>query len=640
MLDAASAALAVAGYRRGAHSIVQSDARDQGFVHMLHALSLRQLGRPEEALEVSSRAVDAFRSAPGGEDDLAGQLRQQAELLLGLDRQDEAVAALREAVRLRGPAGPAANEEQLRPLLDPLVLTLCRLGRFAEARPYARQETELLGRSAGTAPETARPYLVALGRYAQVLEACQDAGEALALCARAEAFVAGLPAAARDELTAERALVAETRAQAHSALVDGPAGVAAWQEAAELWQRLDAPHQGLVPAVRQVMALNNAAVGHQALGHHDRALRLIREAVELALGDRGEPVLRDRPELYEAVHATYVGYLARGGRAEDTLREAERLRDRPRPSATPLPVHFANSLREASLALAATGRLALATRASGLAVATLETLALSSADPYLPTMLAAVLVDHAANLAQTGAAADGAETADRAVDLWRRLAATEPEARINLAQALGNRASCLHVLGRHAEAAGAAGEASDLVRAEMREEQRLLPLLADLLSQRATCHAESGDLTAAADARDEEAAIRYRLWRTDPSAGPGAARALAELSAHFEETGHLREAVSAAKAACGIHHELYGPEPGEHWREVVFALARAGTALLKSGAAAEAVAPFVRCLALYLRAGDMDQAAACRSAIDIAHAMDPAGVAAEWRRMVGADFPK
>ncbi|MCZ0988313.1 hypothetical protein O1M54_26140 [Streptomyces diastatochromogenes] len=172
------------------------------------------------------------------------------------------------------------------------------------------------------------------------------------------------------------------------------------------------------------------------------------------------------------------------------------------------------------------------------------------------------------------------------------------------------------------------------------EEQRLLPLLADLLSQRATCHAESGDHTAAADARDEEAAIRYRLWRTDPSAGPGAARALAELSAHFEETGHLREAVSAAKAACDIHHELYGPEPGEHWREVVFALARAGTTLLKSGAAAEAVAPFVRCLALYLRAGDMDQAAACRSAIDIAHAMDPAGVAAEWRRMVGADFPK
>ncbi|MGP4088808.1 tetratricopeptide repeat protein [Streptomyces sp. KR55] len=640
--DEASAALSVAGYRRGAHGIVRSDARQRGFAHMLHAMSLTQLGRREEALDVCTQAVEAFRSAPGSEAELAMQLDQQAQLLLGLGRQDEAVDALCEAVRLRTPTGPATDEEQLRPLLDRLVLTLCRLGRFTQARPYARQETDLLRRQAGagTDPEAARRYLIALGRYAQVLEGSADPVEALACCTRAEAFLTGLPAEVRDELIAERALLADTKAQVHSALHDRPVEVATWLEAADLWQRLSSPYQGLDPTERAVMALNNAAVGHTALGHHSTALGLIRDAVELALGERGEPVRRDRPELYEQVHATYVGYLAFGeDRAEDALREAERLRARPRPSGTPLPSHFALSLRQVSVALAATGRLALAKRASGLALDTLQALTPSPDDPNLPLILATVLVAHSANLAETDEPAEGAEAAARAADILRRASATEPGLRISLAQSLFNRSSCLHLIGRHADAAEALNEATGIAREQARGDRQLLPMLADMLNQQATCHSETGDHAAAADARSEEATIRYELWRTDPSAGPRAARALADLSTNLQDTGRLPDALSAAKAALGIYHELYGYDPGEHWREVVHALTRCGTALLKSGAAADAVAPFAHALAMCLEEGAMDLAAACRSAIDTAHAMDPAGAAAEWRRLVGSDLP-
>lgn len=639
-LDEASAALSVAGYRRGAHPLVRNDDRQRGFAHMLHAMSLTQLGRREEALDVCTQAVDAFRSAPGSEAELAMQLDQQAGLLHALGRDAEAVDALCEAVRLRGPTGPAADEEQLRPLLDRLVLTLCRLGRFAQARPYARQETDLLRRQAeaGTDVETARRYVIALGRYAQVLEKSADPLEALACCTRAEAFLTGSPAEVGDELIAERALLADTKAQIHGALGDRPAEVAAWLEAARLWQRLDSPYQGLVPAIRAVMGLNNAAVGHQALGHRSMALVVIRAAVELALGERGEPVRRDRPELYERVHATYVGYLAGEGRAEDALREAERLRDRPRPSGTALPAHFALSLREVSLAFAATGRLSEATRASGLAVDTLQGLTPSPDDPNLPLMLAAVLVDHSANLAETGEPAVGAEAAARAADIWRRACTAQPRLRVNLAQSLGNRSMCLHLLGRHADAAEALAEATDIVREAAREDRQLVPMLADMLTQRATCHSEAGDHAAAADARREEVAIQYELWRTDPSAGPRAARGLADLSTHLQDSGRLTDAVSAAKEALGIYHHLYGYDPGEHWREVVHALTRCGMALLRSGAAAEAVAPLANALAMCLKEDAMDLAAACSRAIDTAHAMDPVGAGAEWRRLVGSDL--
>lgn len=636
-LDQASAALSVAGYRRGAQTQVRNDARQQGFAYMLHAINLTQLGRGEEALNVCSQAVDAFRSAPGSEAELAVQLDQQARLLLELGRLDEAVDPLCEAVRLRGTTGRAADEVQLRSLLDTLVLTLCRLHRFTQARPYARQETDLLRRQADAGPDqdAARRYVISLGRYAQVLEGSADPAGALACCTRAEAFLTGLPSGICDELIAERALLADTKAQVHGTVNDRSAEVAAWLEAAALWQRLDSPYQHLVPAVRAVMALNNAAVGNRALGRHDRARGLIHDAVELALGEWGAPVRRDRPELYEQVHATYVGYLVGDGRAEQAVREAERLHARPSPSRVPLPGHFANSLREAALALVEAGHLDRATDAGRIAVAALDALVSHSDGPDLPLLLAATLSDLAANLAETGAPAEGTEAAARAADLWRRACTGRPELRTNLAQALSNQAACLSLSARDAEAARVYAETADVLREVTRHSPQYLPMLADMLAGEAGSHAGTGDHAAGARARAEEIELRRTLGESDPSMLPRQAAALSELSKSFQQSGRFAEAVAAARESIGLYHHLYGYAPGSHRPEVARALAVCGTALLKNGEAAAAVAPYVHAMAMSLEVGDMELAAACRSGIGLAQAMDPVGAGDEWTRLTG-----
>ncbi|MGP4085678.1 hypothetical protein ACTWQJ_13910, partial [Streptomyces sp. KR55] len=631
VLDEASAALEVAGHRRNAHAFAGRDERQQGFVHMMHSLSLSQLGRPEEALELSVRAAECFRSAPGSEAELAMELHRQARLLLELGRNDGAVEVLREEVRLR-----TADEPALRTALDVLILTLCRAGRFAEARPYARQEIELLGRSAtGDDPGTARSYLISLGRYLEILCDTGDLAEAPDCCTRAETFLTRLPASVLDELAAERALFADARARALSDAGDQAGGVAAWLESAELWQRLDGPYQQYDPVVRAVMGLNNAGVGHAALGDRAAAVAVLREALELALGERGEPLRRTRPELYEQVHATCVGYLVGVGRLEDALREAERLWDRPAPSSTPLPPHFANSLRETALAFARRRRLGEATRASRIAVGTLEALDPPADDHHLSLLLATTLADHAANLAETGEHTEGAETAARAVRIWRRLCAGQPGLRINWATALANQAMCLHLDARHTDAAHAFGQAAQVLREVTRDSPQDRPMLADMLASQGACHSEAGDHTAAALARTEEAMLRSELWETDPSTGPRVARAHTELALVLQKIDRLPEALAAAKQALGIYHHLYGSEPGGNWPEVARALMVCGTTLLKSGRAAEAVAPFLNACSMALAGGDRDMADSCQSAIDLARAVDPAGVSAEMRRLLG-----
>jgi tetratricopeptide (TPR) repeat protein len=645
VLDNASAALQVAGYRRGAHSLVASNPREQGFVHMMHSLTLSQLGRTDEALEVCARAVDSFRRAPDSEATLAMELHRLAGLLLARSRDAEAIEALRETVELCESLNPADTVHTLPPALDELIMALIRIGRTARARPYALRETELL-RWLVTGPERHPPasYVRALGRYAEILadeSADENAlAEALACCSRAEQFIAGLPPATLDELTGDRALLAGVRARLLSDSGDRVGAVTAWLEGAALWQRLDGRHGDNHPIVRTVINLNNAAVENAKLGNETRALVLIREATELALSERGQPVRHERPELYEKVHATYVGYLVNGGRMEDALREAESLCGRPAPSTTPLPPSFAKSLYQAAQALAEEGRLAESTRASRLAVETLRALAPSAHDRDLSFLFAATLVVHSANLAETGEGAEGAEAAAQAATIWRRLSAGHPGVRINLASALANQAECLRVQDRHADAARAFAEAAQALR-ELPASPQHRQMLAHMLGGQAHCRFAAGHYEAAAEARAEELQIRYELWKTDPSAGSELVRAQIELAAALERLDHrLPDAITAAELALDIMPTVYGPRPDQSRRpEVTRTLMILGMALLKSNRPTAAVAPFVNATAMALDAGDMDQAATCRSAIDVARAMDPDGVAAEWRRLFGTAMP-
>jgi tetratricopeptide (TPR) repeat protein len=591
VLDAASAALEVAGYRRGAHPFVHGDVRQQGFAASMHSLSLSQLGRYEEALEVGAQAVERFRSVPGGTEQLVHQIHQQGELHLKLGQHAKAAEAMCEEADL------------LRP---------------AEAAP---------------ARDQAQSYVQALGRAAETLDTTGKFAEALERCVRAEQFLTGLPAG---ELAGDRALLAGVRAHILANMGDDAGSIAAWLDSAARWQRIDGPYQDQDPAAREVMSLNNAAVGYEKLGRHDLAVGVLSHAVELALSERGESVRRDRPELYEQVHATYVGYLIGVGDAERALREAERLWEHPVASSTPLPLSFANSLREVSLALAGAGRVAEATRASRMAVATLQATELSP--EHLP-LLATTLADHTANLAETGAGSEGAVAGAQATEAWRRVCAMDARWRINLVTALANQAECLRLDARPGEAAQVFAEAAGILREVTQGSSQERSMLTNLLRGQASCHFQTGNHEAAARVRTEQIELLRDWGETDPSAGAALATAYTELAISNEKLGHLPGALAAAEQAVGILHHLYGPEPGPRWQEVARALLVYGKILVLLDQPVVAVAPLVKAMAIAVRAGDLDFAASCRAGVDFAGFVDPAGVAAEWRRLTGTDYP-
>ena len=635
-LDAASAALEIAGYRRGTHTMAANDARQQGFVHMLHSLTAAQLGRHEEALELSARAIQCFRSAPEAEQDLTDELHRQAELLLTLGRDAEAVAALREEVALRTTSRP----DRLSPALDMLIDALYRTGQLVEAGRCAQQETELLRpRSPAPTLDNARSYAHALGRYVEILADMGDHASALDHSTRAEDFLASLSTSTAESLGGHRAMLADVRARILADVGDVAGSVAAWQESAAAWQRIEGPHLGQDPVVRAVGSLNNAAVGYADLGDHAHALEAIRAAVELALGEQGESLRRNHPDRYELVHATYVGYLVRAGRAADALREAERLCGRPFPSATPLPPSFANSMREASLALAQAGRPADAVRASRIAVATLRAADASEHDQNFSILLAATLADHSANLAETGGVVEGAQAGAQAADVWRQVCATQPQLRINLVTALANQAECLRLDTRYADAGDVFTEAARELRAVPGDGTEHRAMLAQLLNGAAHCRFAIKDYQSAAQARSEEVAARIALWHTDPSAGPALATAYAELGVACEQIGRFPDALAAAEQALGIFQHVYGEEMGAGWWEAIRALLVRGSVLFQTDQPVAAVAPFAQGLAAALRHGDNDMAHSCQAGLFLAHNADPVGVTAEWRRLTGLPFP-
>ncbi|WP_342215102.1 serine protease [Nocardia abscessus] len=627
LLDAPAAALFVAGYRRNAVPLRAGDKRQQGFEYSIQSHALTLLGRATEACQISELAAECFRSAPDCRGELAHELHRQAELLIRQGRNADAIDRWRDEVRVLTALDDC---ERLPTTLDLLISELCRTDQVSTALPFAQQETELLQRlDTGSDPTWQRAHIRSLLRHGQILRHEGAFTAALSSCAQAEDIIArlGHPAS----LSGEEACLTELRAEMLSKQGNSAASVAAWLAAASLWNARDEPFdKGPAPVVREVQCLNNAAVGREALGDHGEAATLTSRAVELALSERGEPVLRQRLELYEQVHATHIGYLVHAGQVAEALREAQRLWHRPKRSTSPLPPHFANSLRAVGLQLATEKRPAEAVEATRIAVAALHALDWSGSEPELSWLLAGTLTDHSANLLETGDVTEAAETAAHAAAVWRRVCAQHPEHRINLFGALANQAEALRAGQRYAESVRIFGEAADILR-EFAGHRREL---ARMLDGQAYCEFAQGDNQAAARTRAEQIDVYARLWQSDPSIARDLAKAEAELAVALNLLDRVPEALAAAGHAAQLFQDLHGNDPGPDWQYFARALMVYGTAQLKSGAAVAAVAPLARAMAVALQQGDMDLAAGCRSGVDLARTMDPAGVDAEWDRLM------
>lgn len=604
LLDAASAALIMAGYRRGVDNIVASDdERSRGLAYMVRSMNVAQLGRYEEALEISALAVRSFRSAPDAADQLRMELSRQAALLLALNRDAEAAEALRESVALRAgeDRDTAEHRETLADDLDKLIAALCRTGQFAEAVGYARQETGLRRpESPAPAQKTAQAYVHSLGRCAELLESTGDYRAALDYCGQAEEFLSTLPRGTAEALGGDRAMLAGIRASALSASGNPARSAAAWEESAAAWRGLDGSPLGADPGSREVSCLNNAAVQLHRHGDLGRALEDIHAAVEVALGDRGESLLRDRPDRYQEVHATYAGYLVQAGDPVRGLAEAERLSEwtATAPGARGLPVSCAIAMAEAAPALVRGGHPAEAARASDIAVAALGEQVGSDDDLNVFVHVAAKLTDVAVDLAESESYAAGARVAADAAKTWRLISVGAPQAWINMVRSLANQAECLRASEQYEQAIAIYAEAAGELRRSPDDNSGL----ADMLLQ-------------------------------------GKAKAYTGLAMQLRQHRSPTDALDAAERALDVFARLHRQNPGSDWDYVVRAYMVTGATLLEQGEPVPAAGALIHAMAHALQHNARDLADACYGGIQGAHMVDPSGVAAIWQRMVGSPYP-
>ncbi|MER5616861.1 hypothetical protein [Streptomyces sp. NPDC002215] len=271
-MDPAAAALQVAGLRRGAHPMVRRSALDEAFAHGQFAFLLSQMGREEEALEESARALACHRSVPGAREHLANHLHAHAEQLRRLRQNAEAAECLQEEVELRGSA--EGLPFQLPLAYEALVEALLAAGRTEHARAYAERAAALLRPQARVpSREQAQWYTRALSGQADALAADGAVDQALDCCARAEDFLDTLPAATAVALAGER-LALSTRWAEPTVAAGGREGVAArWRVAAEHWLRADGPYRDRDPMAQAAICLVNTSVGHSAAGGRARGRR-------------------------------------------------------------------------------------------------------------------------------------------------------------------------------------------------------------------------------------------------------------------------------------------------------------------------------------------------------------------------------
>jgi tetratricopeptide (TPR) repeat protein len=177
--------------------------------------------------------------------------------------------------------------------------------------------------------------------------------------------------------------------------------------------------------------------------------------------------------------------------------------------------------------------------------------------------LALSVAQLSAQLLYVGRRGEAAAAAQRAVELWRELAADGPVEQASLASSLSILGERLQRIERLGDGVAATAEAVSLMRPlAQAEPARYEPRLRDALMQHGYALERVAEHASAVDVFRESIAIERRLAELNPATFlPGLASSLAGMSVSLRETGAWAEALSAATEAVEIQRSLVATSP-------------------------------------------------------------------------------
>ncbi|WP_336047738.1 hypothetical protein [Streptomyces sp. CA2R101] len=265
---------------------------------------------------------------------------------------------------------------------------------------------------------------------------------------------------------------------------------------------------------------------------------------------------------------------------------------------------LAHVLANHSNSLSRVGRRKESLHAAAEAVALLYHLAQSRQRFVWP--LASALVNQASALNELGQSEAALRTSSGAVDLFRRLAAANPdevEFGIGLALALDNQSRGLGALGRRKESLAAISEATEVCRKFAEEyPDAFLPKLAAFLSNQSTRLSELGYLREALAAITESVHIRRRLAEDLPDAfEPDLAASLANQATVLTRNGKGEDALAVSCEAVDIYRKLADQAPESFLDEFALALTAKSTVLDSLHRPAAALAANTEAVQMYER---------------------------------------
>jgi tetratricopeptide (TPR) repeat protein len=212
----------------------------------------------------------------------------------------------------------------------------------------------------------------------------------------------------------------------------------------------------------------------------------------------------------------------------------------------------------------------------------LRALPAAGGDEAVTVERARLLNNLSVRLSELGRREDALAAAEKAMAIWRELAAARPDAfRPVLALSLNSLGVMLSALGRREAALAAAEEATAIYRelAAARPDA-FLPDLALSLNSLGVMLSELGRREAALAAAEEATAIRRALAAARPDAfGPDLATSLNNLGNSLSALGHCEDALAAAEEAVGIYRALAATRPEAFRPDLARSLGRLGQCL-------------------------------------------------------------